>query len=700
MGLTVTFGSVTLPNVRSIQKGSTVSTTVWNDQTLNKGLLLREITVDGLIFTTNRAISNAGIVSAISAYDALESSLRSVGNSSLVIGSLSSISDCRVSQVNFDQYPGNPVLFYTVKFLTTVTNPFAETVTLTDSGGTTTFDPIPQITDQFVRQDGVIAWDSQGTSAAKQIRLRGRFTGTVVQLGSTEDEIKARLTTYPTMTLVIPSGTYTVKCQSFTFTTPDSTSRDDIKDYEIELFTEKNYTLESENLPNTPVTIAGVTFTVLESYASSISRVNNNGVYEIETEELNISGQVHFASFAAAEAYASAIASVTLVPNTLLSVSGKSLVATSINIGTPKREGRLTTGAQKYIVTISISLQWIISLQDKALSSSESIFGVNWFTISSKGYGGNVNVCGLKTQDTLNISGKVSSIPAIEVGNSYSYNGKQYYLTGVNFGSRDNQGRYDLSVTGRTLDTFEQAEEFLTYILPVSGQFINELTSFSKSVNYKYTSTVGYKATSVTINISGFIYVGSGSANGVLNMINEFSQFTGGGLNSYRVTSVSVGNKQKFIDLVGCAIGQKQSVTVGYIINFEPDGNSSGRKPATEAKIIEEQSVEIQQILNKYTQIQIPGGALYFKKTGLIPGKVTIKITRRRVGGSATQSFDYPPIPGPPGGPEEMFLSDSKQSSTGTTRSSSAEYTVIKGTVNAVAASGGTVVGTIAAEDG
>lgn len=693
MSISVTFGSTSLPSVRSVQKSNKLLTDIWNDNTNNKSVQSRELVIDGIVFHQNYAHGPGAIKNAFNSYNTLEAALRAEGLATLTFGGVA-FTNTRLASINFEKYSNNPAIFYTATFATDLSNSFAETVTLQDGSGTTTFNPIPSVEDEFVRQDPTITWSTQTSSAAKRIRLKGRFRGTSAEISTYEDEIKSRCTTDPTITLTIPTGIFTVKCQSFKFSTPEQVNETGAKEYDLEFFTEKNYSIESENLPNTPVTYGSILFSVLKSYSSQIGRINNNGVYEIDSETLNVSGEIYFSSFAAAEAYRANIASSPNTPDTITSITGKTLNAISSNYSAPIREGRDTSGNQRYVLSCSLSFEWEPRVQDINVSYSENIFGITWFTIASKNYGGTVDFCGLKTQDTLSVSGKVSSIPSISVGNSYTVDGKLYYVTGVSYNGRDKQGRYDLTVSGRTLDTLEQAIAFLAVALPVSGQVLNEMTSYNKSATYKYNSLNGYRITSVNVSISGNMFVGNGDANGLLTMINEFSQFRGGNLREFRVTNISVGNKQSFVDPSNCQIGFKQSVSVSYTINFEPDGNTSGSRNK-DATIIEDEAVEIQQIRNKYTQIQIPGGSLIFKKTGLEPGKVKFSVTRRRVGGNGTIFFDYPDYPSAPSGPSEMFLSDSRQSATSTTRKSEVEYTVIKGTVSAITPSSGKIVSEI-----
>jgi len=694
MGISVVFGTKTLPNVKSIQKGSTLPPELINDVSGAKSVKQIQIIVQGMIFTPDRGYGSRAAASAIGTYETLESDLRNQATASLMIGSSITISSVRLVEIEFQEYRGNPVLFYSATFATPITNPFSESVTLQDGSGTTTFNPRPAVEDSYERQDPVISWVTQGATAGKSIKLSGILQGTISEVSNAEDDIVSRCTTSATMTLVIPSGTYTVKCVSFSFGTPIETETTASKTYSIEFITEKNYSIESENLPDTPLSIGGIMFTKVTSWSSNISWVNNNGTFSIESEGLNVSGEIHFTTFVAAEAYQANFKTSLQNPQTFASPTGKTLAVVSVNFSAPAREGRDTSGNQKYILTGSLSFEWLPSVTETCVTAGENIFGISWDCINSKSFSGTVNVCGMKTQDTISIDGIVSGVPSISVGEKYSYNGYDFYVTGVSFNGKNNQGKTKLSVSARTLDTFEKANTFLSVTLPSSGLVLNELGSYSKSVRYKYASRA-YKSTSVSISISGNVYVGSGNADAFLALINELSAISGLSLNQFRITSVSVGAKEKFIDETNCTIGYKQSVSASYEINFEADGNSAGKTGNTDVSVVEDESVEIEQIKNKYSQIAIPGGNLYFKKVGLIPGKVKITRTRRRIGGDATLALEYPTYPSAPVGPEEMFLSDSKLSASGSTRKAEVEYTILKGTVSAIQPNNGTVVGTL-----
>lgn len=699
MGFTAVFGSTTLPNVRSVARGAEVSLEAWVNTTDSPGLKKREFTVQGIIFNVNRIpIRGPEAQEAVlTTYGTLEAALIAEGSATLTLNSGITISGCRVQAVNIDELSNNPALFYTVTFVADNVNPFAETVTLTDDDGTTTFDPIPQVTDEWIRQDGTIDWTTQVITSAKKITISGVFQGTVAQLSDIEDEIKERCTTYATQTLVIPSGSYTVLCAEFSFETPAETDSETVKKYTLEFITEKNYSIESENLPHTLATWGGISLDITNGYNSTIQRINDAGTYRIESETLSISGEKHYSSFAAAEAGRVTIATTAnITPNTHSSFSGKALVVTGATVSEVQREGRSTAGAQKYIIQVSLNMAWVPPEGDACVGTDENIFGVNFLCVSSKNYGGTLDPCGLKTQDTLSVSGITVSLPGIEIGSQHTVSGKTYWVTSLNIGSKDPNGRYQVSASGRTIDTVDQAREFIQVFLP-SGGFFDEMTSRSKSASYKYSiNDAGYKVTSVTMNIAGNKFVGSGTADSFLDLLDHLTQQKGIDKLELRVTSVNIGKKEPFVDHVGCTLGFKQSVSIAYTMNFEVGGSSGSQQGGEDTQIIEDESVEIKQITNKYTQIQIPGGSLNFKKTGLNPGSVKITTTRRRVGGNATIFFGYPDPHGAPIA-EEFFSTNDMLSATSTTRKRVQEWTVIKGTIGSITPGTGTIILTIPA---
>ena len=632
MSFSVIHGGTTLPNVSSIQRGAEISGDVWTDTSTEEGKIEREIIVEGIIFGTGRsAIRGAdNQATAITTYGTLETDLQAEGSTDLVLNGAITINNVRLVNIEMEKFTNNPALRYTVTFRTDQTNPFSETVTLQNSNGTTTFDPIPQVTEQLLRQDPTIAFTTQGIKANAKISIKGRFQGTVAQVGAVEDEIIARCTDFDTMTLTIPSGQYTVKCLSYTITTPSETESLAVKEYDLEFIAEKNYSIESENLPHTPVTWGGISLDVTTSYGSSIGYINDGGTYRIVSESLNVTGEKHYDSFSAAESGASTVRSTAnITPNTMTSLSGKPLVVTGVNVGVVNREGRSTGGAQRYTIEISITMEWIPQEADLCVGANENLFGIDFLCVTSKNYGGTLDTCGLKTQDTLSVSGVTTSLPGVEIGSAHTINGKTYHLTSLNINGQDEAGRYNISANGQTLDTVEQARHFLQVTLP-SGGFLDEFTSKTRSATYKYSSTNAYRVTSVTLSFSGSKFVGSGNADSFLDLIDVVSQQSGLQLNEYRVTSVNVGGKEPFVNQQSCTIGQKQSISISYVLNFEADGNGgSGNNASDDATIIEDESIEISEIRNKYQQIQIPGGALIFKKTGLTPGEIKLSITRR-----------------------------------------------------------------------
>lgn len=693
MSFVVTLGSTSISNVRSVQRSGEVAADVWVNTTNNVGRREIQITVDGIIFGQGRN-SIRGIAqqdTALTNVQTLEDNLRNEGTATLTFGT-QTISNVRLVSLETEEFSNNPALFFTANFAAGSDNPFSSTVSIANGAGSTTLSPTPEVTDEFVRQDETITWATQGTSNAKRFTLSGEMVGSTAQINTYRAELISRLTAEATVTLAISSGSYTAKVSDFEIGTPPQIDRTGKIAYAIELFTEKNYALESENLPHTSITWAGINFDVTSSYSSNIGRSKVSGAYQIESETLSISGEIYFSSFSAAESFIATVKQATVVPNTQTSLTGKTLTVSSVSVGEPEREGRDTSGNQRYRLSVSLSMEWVIDLDDSCVSRNENFFGLDWFCINSKNTGGSVNFCGLKTQDTLSLNGIVDTIPDVDIGSSHSVNGKTYYVTSVGMSGRDKQGRYQISVSARTLDTFETATQFLAVTLP-SGEILEELSSKNKSTSYKYNSSDGYRTTSVTMSISGFAYVGNGNADSFYNLIDAASQASGIQLNQFRITNVGIGAKETFIDENNCNIGHRQSISASYVLNFEPDGNASGSPDENaDATIVEEESVDIQEITNKYTQIQIPGGDLTFKKTGLNPGKVTITKNRRRVGGNATIAFAYPDEPPTPLGPEELFVSDEKLASTGSTRRRVKEFTILKGKVGELPASPGSIV--------
>ena len=121
---------------------------------------------------------------------------------------------------------------------------------------------------------------------------------------------------------------------------------------------------------------------------------------------------------------------------------------------------------------------------------------------------------------------------------------------------------------------------------------------------------------------------------------------------------------------------QSRSAALGTLV---PDASSGG---GAGYNIVEESNFTIEQITNQYNQITIPGGSLIFKKTGLRPGKVTKTNTRRRVGGTATDTLVAPPEPDDTGlSGLEVIDEGIKRTTSSTTKSVSRTWIILDGTV-------------------
>lgn len=675
MAFTITFGSQTINGVKSVTSSVTTPPERIADTSSNgRQLQKREFTVKGLIKVLDHSTMTRSIPTALSTLRSLEDNLRNEGLATLTVPGYGTMSNTRLASVKTDEYANNPIIAYTLVFLSDTLNASVASVTLGDGSTTHSFTPYPEVSDSLDRQDPTITFASQTTTKNRSFGLKGYLTGTAAQILSKKTELEGICAgATDTLTLTTNRGAFSVKCFKLSFKDPLQTDVDTSVEYDIALVQEQNYSLENNNLSHTPLTFGDIQFSIVSSYSHNIDYENRNGTYIIVKETLSVSGLIEFSTFAAAESYQSNFKSQVSTPRTITSTTGNTLVVTSASYSDPKREGRTTAGAQKFILSGNFNAQTIKSENDLNVSNNETYFGIAFALVGNKSYTGNLNVRGIKTQDSLSVSGVCSNIPVVSVGN---FDGT-YYLTNLSIDGRDDQGRYRVSASGRTLDTFETLESFLSDTFQ-GLIFFDEITSHQRSASFRYEQTE-YKQTSYTESISGNIFLLSSSQDArstVLPLIETASQKIQS-LSTFRITNVSVGGREKFVKAATGESLFKQSVSISGTRNFVPDASSGGSGPT----IVEESNYEIKYITNEYTQITIPGGPLIFKKTGIQPGEIVKTNTRRRQGGSISDTIDAPPVPDSSGVPSNSVDLGVKRSGSASSKTVTRKWIVLEGSI-------------------
>ena len=438
MSFTVTFGSTTLTGVKSVAPGVTLNPERVDGGSGYLSESRREINIRGLLFVKNHGGTRQGTLSALKTF---EDALRAEGTASLIVPGYGTFTDSRVTAINVTEFSNGPILEYDVVVITKATNIHTDTATqIAGDNYTLTFDLLPAIDDSWSRQDPNIAVAVQTLSNSRTWNIRGTFGGSAAELATFRTLVE-NTASDTNLQLTTATGAYSVKIDNFRFGTPSIVEIDGSVEYEIQVVAEDDFSLENHNLSHTGGTYAGVAFDVITGYSHNIGYQNIGGNYQILSETLNIAGDIWFTSFAAAEAYQANFNTAVETALTYLSATGNTLVVTSQNYSEPTREGRNTDGSQRYSISGTLSFTWSQDQQDLAVTSGETVFGIVWDIISSKSYGGNIDVCGNKTSDTLSISGKTSSLPTVSVG---SFDGT-YYLTNLSIDGRDPDGLYKVS---------------------------------------------------------------------------------------------------------------------------------------------------------------------------------------------------------------------------------------------------------------
>lgn len=672
MSFKVTFGNIVVQGVRSVAP----STTLPIDRvatTSGKQYQQRQISISGFFPVLRKATPDLG--GALEKVKELEDDLRNEGSATLSIPGYGNVDDARLTAVSYDELANGPVISFALTFAADTKNVHRDKqIALSSTSYNLNFTTLPELSDSWELQDPTIAASSQSMTKNRTFQIRGTFGGANGDIPAFRDNLENVLTD-TALLLTTERGAFSVTVLDYSFSSPPEIDQDSSLTYEMTFVLEENFSLENHNLSHSGGTFGDVTFDIVTGFNHSIEYQQVGGNYEVVGENISVNGIVEFSTFAAAEAYQAQFKSSVDSPKSITSTTGNSLTIVSTDYSEPSREGRDTSGNQKYNLSGSINAQLLFDKHNVVVSSDETLLGIMWDLINSKNYGGTLNVVGQKTSDTISVSGKTATIPTVLVGN---FDGT-YYLTNFSIDGRDTDGRYNINASGRTLDTFELLEQFITDTFN-GTVLVNEVTSHQRSTTYRF-KLGEYEQTSWSETMSGSIHLGSPTQDArdtVLPLIETATAATKQ-LSDFRITNVSVGAKEPVVIKGTKQTIFKQSITLSGTRNFTPDASSGGGGGVS---IVEESTFEVQQISNRYNQITIPGGPLIFKKTGLNPGRVTKTNTRRRVGGDATDSIDAPPAPDE-GGLSGLEIIDLgiKRSGSSTNKSAKRTWTILEGNV-------------------
>ena len=617
----VKFGTEELPNVTSIQLSSSFGSVV--DQATGKAFRFRRIVVSGFVRKRGRDAL------AVLQKDT-ENTFAGLGPSTFSYPGIDAI-EAKMVDWEWEDWAGNPIIRYTATFETEVSNPFSRTVSVVQvaNAGSKTFDPSPAVSDSFANSDPIDELPS--ATKDKKISLKGALEGTTAEVDAEEVALRDLLVGDEFFTVTIPSGAYVCKVSGFTFDTPsDRDGEDATKDYSIDFVTLPDFTLEARALQGGSLSVAGITFDVASSFSHSIQRDNAGG---ITSETLNVSGKKQFGSLSEAETFKATVEALVNAGATYTSATGKVLKVTSVNWSAPVRDAHATDGTKRYALGFSTSLSIDPTAGGTVTAPSGIVLGVNFAVIESRSFGGNLTDDGSLTSKTKSASGKVlaSNLPTIRPGDSVFEDGSEFFITSLNIGNLDDSGRFQVSVSGTTLDTEDAIELLFPQLF--QGFFLDHVESENRSISFQLDDCDNlYKATSISASVSGFKI---GTNGNVLNLIQAVNRFP----NTFIITNVSTGAPERKV--VDDVVQLRYPISISGTLNLTPNIGACG----AEADVREETEISTEDATTQYAKIPIPGKGVVYKKVGLNPAIQTISVRKVAKNRSIFSSMSIPADP-------------------------------------------------------
>jgi hypothetical protein len=282
----------------------------------------------------------------------------------------------------------------------------------------------------------------------------------------------------------------------------------------------------------------------------------------------------------------------------------------SISWSEPKRDGHFADGSRRYSLTVSLSLG-IDTSGTPVLSGV--VLGVRFAVLTSHSLSVSLDDEGFVTSRTQSGSGKVDSTPSVKPGEAVTDAGERYYITSLNLGSVDADGRRQVSVNGRTPDTAKAVEELFPSFF--FGFFLDHVDSTSKSVNYSFDRCEGkYVAQSINASVSGFTI---GSNKGVLDLIGTIKRSVG----QFIITNVSTGAPES--KRRRGTLEKRYPISISGVLNLVGEQKNACEEPP-DIKVEETRSVE--DSVAKYTPVTIPGKGIVMKKIGVTQATETVAV--------------------------------------------------------------------------
>ena len=664
--------SVGLQHVRNVQWTSTTAEEVFVDAITRVGKRQRQITVKGFL---NHTIFNT----ARTAQETLETNLRAVGTGTLTYTGASDFSDVRFTSLEFEEYRGNPLAEFTIKFITDEDNIHAHknskigSLLLTAANG---FEE-PTVTDTI----GVQGDDEQLNNLTRRsFIISGDIVGaTLDEVMSTQVDLVAEVENKNTVVITLSStattpGAYTVRPRNLRFGSPKVKDEKTARSYIFECTTHDDYTKEPYTLGEVVQSFAGISLDVVTGVDHNTDReINDTGPSYILTDEtLEITGKKYFTGWTAYAAFRDLFTPIPVNTYLFASTSGNQLELVDINVGKMERDGNsVADNAKRYSAGISLSFEWVKSIQDSVFEFSTSHFGITWYKVENVSFGVTIDDKGNVSSRSVSVSGSVQGLTIFnnlkaKIGTKVDFDGtfNDMYVSGVSVNGIEtvniDSSEVDIisvSVTAAQLNTAGQAFHFLAGVFDFAKAggtgtvYATEVLNFDKVTNRTKsfanrwdTSTQKFIVTSINFSVSGEVF--SNDANNepadknkfielfnkidsLLNAVKSEKEATSHATPAtllptnpnihFFLTNINVGGWDPFIDEATGVRRWKQSLSLSATAVFDLAGSSE-----TQPDSVETRSENIVQEAPIYKQIQILNFGTVFKRIGTTPETLTV----------------------------------------------------------------------------
>lgn len=691
---------VTLKNVRDVQWSAELADNVLVSKTTRAGKRSRQITVNGFI-------NKADFKQNIAAQDQLLADLQAIGTGTLRYAETNIIQNVRLVGLEFEEFRGNPIAGYSIRFKTEDDNIAAhEPVKL----GSLTLSPTNGI--EYVSVQDVTK--SQGPDEGlvngknRAFTITGSIVGaSLIEVNSTQAAIAAAVEGNTTITLTLSTavstfaGTYTVRPGDLEFGAPTLKDQQTARTFSFSCVTYEDYTKEPYTLGEVAQSFANIQIDVVEGvdHKRTNEKINTGLIYTITAEELTVSGKRYFADWAAYIGFRDTLNPVPVNTYLYTSTTGNVLELQNAQIGTFERDGNFTDGSKRYSARVSLIFKWDPGVEGKTIEYNATYLGLSWYLLENVSFSATVDDDGNVTSKGFSASGKVAgslnaSAFTDSLGTRRDWNAglTNCYITSVSLNSLETRNvsgssitLYSVSISGRQLDTASQAKYFIESLFRLgnagasstsySGDTIqfSKVTSLNKSISNRYKSLAeGFTVTSINLSISGEVWAlddGSGNPiqpNRTVDLFNKIDSLLNVPLSTsealtvpagetlpnnddvhFMLTNISVGDWQSFVKPNGVGAGSRywrQSVSLSATAVFDLNSGGSNTQP----EVVETVSRVFTDEAPKFAQLQVVGFGTVFKRIGTTPAKEVATAQRQYRDLAALEAGGFPSDPSGP----------------------------------------------------